>query len=111
MLARMSAERLIQPSAAAWDDAGALGGTLARTQGPAKGAHLTLVFDATARFDREQHVAFHGREPPVGWREATAADIHAAFGHENPGQAVWFRCSASASMNTRTLAERLRWLG
>ncbi len=30
---------------------------------------------------------------------------------ENPGQAVRFRCSASGSMNTRTLADRLRWLG
>jgi len=46
MLARMPGERLIQPSAAAWDEAGALAGTLARTQGLAKGAHLTLVFDA-----------------------------------------------------------------
>jgi len=47
MLARMPGERLIQPSAAAWDEAGAMAGTLARTQGLAKGAHLTLVFDAT----------------------------------------------------------------
>lgn len=35
-------------------------------------------------FDREQYVAFHGSEPPADWREATTADIHAAFGHENP---------------------------
>lgn len=34
--------------------------------------------------DREQYAAFHGHEPPSGWREATTADIHAAFGHENP---------------------------
>ena len=46
MLARMPGERLVQPSAAAWDKAGALAGTLARTQGLAKGAHLTLVLDA-----------------------------------------------------------------
>jgi len=35
-------------------------------------------------FDREQYAAFHGHEPPSGWREATTADIQAAFGHENP---------------------------
>jgi hypothetical protein len=28
-------------------------------------------------FSREQYVAFHGREPPPDWREATPADIHA----------------------------------
>jgi len=46
ILARMPAENLVQPSAAAWDGAGALAGTLARTQGLAKGAHLTLLLDA-----------------------------------------------------------------
>jgi site-specific DNA-cytosine methylase len=35
-------------------------------------------------FDREQYIAFHGCEPPDDWRAATTADIHAAFGHENP---------------------------
>ncbi len=46
ILARMPIERLVQPSPAAWDEAGALAGTLARTQGLAKGAHLSLVLDA-----------------------------------------------------------------
>ena len=46
MLDRMPPERVPQPSAAAWDEAGALAGTLARTQGLMKGAHLTLVRDA-----------------------------------------------------------------
>jgi len=35
-------------------------------------------------FDREQYVAFHGQEPPAGWREAGPGEIHAAFGHERP---------------------------
>jgi len=35
-------------------------------------------------FDREQYLAFHGHEPPADWQEASTADIHAAFGHENP---------------------------
>jgi predicted nucleic acid-binding protein len=46
MLERMPKEQLVQPSADAWDEAGALAGTLARTQGLAKGAHLALVLDA-----------------------------------------------------------------
>ncbi|WP_236551229.1 DNA cytosine methyltransferase [Billgrantia tianxiuensis] len=35
-------------------------------------------------FDRDQYRAFHGTEPPVGWREATPADIQAAAGNERP---------------------------
>ncbi|WP_186130128.1 DNA cytosine methyltransferase [Burkholderia gladioli] len=35
-------------------------------------------------FTREQYTAFHGAPPPVGWREATAADVRAAAGHEHP---------------------------
>ncbi len=35
-------------------------------------------------FDREQYVAFHGHEPPEGWREATPQDIQRAAGHERP---------------------------
>jgi site-specific DNA-cytosine methylase len=37
---------------------------------------------------RDQYVAFHGREPPAGWREATPADIQAAMGFERPH--IWF---------------------
>lgn len=35
-------------------------------------------------FDREQYRAFHDAEPAPDWHEATAADIHQAFGHERP---------------------------
>lgn len=35
-------------------------------------------------FDRDQYRAFHGCEPPAGWREATTTDIHRAFGGERP---------------------------
>lgn len=31
-------------------------------------------------FDRGQYTAFHGREPPAGWREAAPVDIRRAFG-------------------------------
>jgi site-specific DNA-cytosine methylase len=35
-------------------------------------------------FTREQYTAFHGAEPPAGWREATPNDIVRAAGHERP---------------------------
>lgn len=35
-------------------------------------------------FDRDQYLAFHGAEPPVGWREATPVDIQRAAGNERP---------------------------
>jgi len=35
-------------------------------------------------FSREQYEAFHGKEPPAGWREAGTMDIHAAAGGERP---------------------------
>ncbi|MDD3652439.1 DNA cytosine methyltransferase [Immundisolibacter sp.] len=35
-------------------------------------------------FDRDQYTAFHGHEPPAGWREATPADIRRAAGGEFP---------------------------
>jgi site-specific DNA-cytosine methylase len=35
-------------------------------------------------FDRDQYKAFHGTEPPPGWKEATAVDIRRAAGNERP---------------------------
>jgi site-specific DNA-cytosine methylase len=35
-------------------------------------------------FSRAQYAAFHGCEPPAGWREATPGDIHRAAGGERP---------------------------
>lgn len=35
-------------------------------------------------FSRDQYVAFHGHQPPEGWREAAAADIRRAAGNERP---------------------------
>ncbi len=35
-------------------------------------------------FSREQYAAFHGQEPPDGWREATPDDIRQAAGGERP---------------------------
>jgi site-specific DNA-cytosine methylase len=39
------------------------------------------VLDA---FARQQYIAFHGHEPPAGWREATTDDILRAAGGERP---------------------------
>ncbi|MBB2918290.1 DNA cytosine methyltransferase [Cupriavidus alkaliphilus] len=35
-------------------------------------------------FTRAQYVAFHGKEPPVGWREAFPADVRRAANNEHP---------------------------
>lgn len=35
-------------------------------------------------FDREQYFAFHGKYPPIDWREATPQDIQRAAGGERP---------------------------
>ncbi len=35
-------------------------------------------------FDRAQYLAFHGKEPPAGWREAGPDDIRRAAGGERP---------------------------
>lgn len=39
-------------------------------------------------FSLAQYRAFHGKEPPAGWRESMPADIHVALGNEHPH--VWF---------------------
>ncbi|NUO84971.1 MAG: DNA cytosine methyltransferase, partial [Cupriavidus sp.] len=35
-------------------------------------------------FTRAQYTAFHGAEPPAGWREATAADVRRAAANQHP---------------------------
>lgn len=35
-------------------------------------------------FDRDQYTAFHGKQPPAHWREATPQDIQRAAGNERP---------------------------
>lgn len=35
-------------------------------------------------FTREQYTAFHGVEPPHGWREVTVDDIRRSAGNEDP---------------------------
>lgn len=40
-------------------------------------------------FSREQYLAFHGRLPPDGWREATPDDLREAAGGEFPDVVHW----------------------
>lgn len=35
-------------------------------------------------FTRDQYARFHGKEPPIDWREATAEDIRRAAGNQRP---------------------------
>ncbi|AZD84970.1 C-5 cytosine-specific DNA methylase [Pseudomonas chlororaphis subsp. aureofaciens] len=35
-------------------------------------------------FTRDQYIRFHEKEPPAGWREATAEDIRRAAGNQRP---------------------------
>lgn len=35
-------------------------------------------------FDREQYIAWHGKEPPADWRQAMPADIRSAAGNQRP---------------------------
>ncbi|KVL18687.1 DNA cytosine methyltransferase [Burkholderia cepacia] len=35
-------------------------------------------------FTREQYTAFHGTEPPAGWREVTPEDVRRAAGYQHP---------------------------
>jgi site-specific DNA-cytosine methylase len=64
LVARMECAGGIDVDAAAISDFGRLAGIA--------GTVLDL-------FSREQYVAFHGRQPPPGWREAIPADIRTAM--------------------------------
>lgn len=60
-------------------------------------------------FDREQYVAFHGMEPPGGWREATPLDIYLAFG---PNLDVLFLsapCKGFSGLLSATQAKTLKY--
>ncbi|WP_407310596.1 DNA cytosine methyltransferase [Desulfosporosinus sp. SB140] len=45
------------------------------------GEKTAVVMDL---FSRKQYIAFHGKEPPAGWREVTPWDIWEAFGRQVP---------------------------
>lgn len=56
-------------------------------------------------FSREQYIAFHGHEPPAGWHEATAADLHRAAGGERPHILfASFPCKGNSGLLSETLS-------
>lgn len=61
-------------------------------------------------FSEQQYTAFHGRPPPPGWREATPADIHAAFQHRTPNLCVLSPpCKAFSGLLSETASRSAKY--
>lgn len=56
-------------------------------------------------FTREQYTAFHGVEPPAGWREATAEDLRRAANNQDP-DAVFISspCKGASGLLSETMS-------
>lgn len=57
-------------------------------------------------FTREQFTAFHGQQPPAGWKEATAEDLRRAAGNEDP-DAVFISspCKGASGLLSETMSQ------
>lgn len=56
-------------------------------------------------FTRGQYTAFNGKEPPPGWREATAVDIRRAAGNEAPDVVfISSPCKGASGLLSETLS-------
>lgn len=57
-------------------------------------------------FSREQYVAFHGQQPPAGWREAMPHDVRGAFGGAKPVDVMFISapCKGFSGLLPRDLA-------
>lgn len=57
-------------------------------------------------FTREQFTAFHGKEPPAGWKEATAEDLRRAACNEDP-DAVFISspCKGASGLLSETMSQ------
>jgi site-specific DNA-cytosine methylase len=57
-------------------------------------------------FTREQFTAFHGQQPPAGWKEATADDLRRAAGNEDP-DAVFISspCKGASGLLSETMSQ------
>lgn len=61
-------------------------------------------------FTRGQYVAFHGNEPPHGWREATPADIRRAAGNESPNIVfISSPCKGASGLLSETLSKTAKY--
>ncbi|MEH6566939.1 MAG: DNA cytosine methyltransferase [Halopseudomonas sp.] len=56
-------------------------------------------------FSRDQYIRFHGKEPPAGWKEASAADIQRAASNQDP-DAVFISspCKGASGLLSETLS-------
>lgn len=56
-------------------------------------------------FTRDQYIRFHDKEPPAGWREATAEDIRRAAGYQRP-DAVFISspCKGASGLLSETMS-------
>lgn len=61
-------------------------------------------------FSREDYIAWHGHEPPAGWREATPDDIRAVTGGESP-DAVFLSppCKGMSGLQPKERAESAKY--
>lgn len=57
-------------------------------------------------FTREQYTAFHGKEPPAGWTEATPDDVRRAANNEHP-HAVFISspCKGASGLLSETMSK------
>jgi site-specific DNA-cytosine methylase len=56
-------------------------------------------------FTREQYIAFHGKEPSAGWREAGPAEIRRAAGNESPNIVfISSPCKGASGLLSETLS-------
>lgn len=61
-------------------------------------------------FTRGQYVAFHGKEPPADWREATPVDIRRAAGHESPNVVfISSPCKGASGLLSETLSKTAKY--
>jgi len=61
-------------------------------------------------FTRAQYTAFHGKEPPAGWREATAVDIRRAAGNESPNIVfISSPCKGASGLLSETLSKTAKY--
>jgi len=56
-------------------------------------------------FTRDQYIRFHGKEPPLGWREVTPEDIRRAAGYQRP-DAVFISspCKGASGLLSETMS-------
>ncbi|MRW82923.1 DNA cytosine methyltransferase [Pseudoduganella sp. FT26W] len=61
-------------------------------------------------FTRAQYTAFHGKEPPTGWREVGAADIRRAAGNESPNIVfISSPCKGASGLLSESLSKTAKY--